>query len=85
MISSRITGEMSRPPRLGSTRRIGRKTRFRHRVQRVPDRAHEILTDVQDVEGDQPGHHRDGDDDPLEQIERKKNDVENGAHETPAR
>ena len=38
-----MMGEMSMPPRLGRTLRIGRKRRFGDRIEEIPDRADESL------------------------------------------
>ena len=43
--------------------------------------AHEIIVDVDDVEGDEPGQHGDRDDDPGIELQHQQNHVEEGAHQ----
>ena len=76
-----MIGEMSTPPVLGRKLRIGRKKRLRQRQEQVPDRANEIVADVDDAERDQPGEDGACDDDPGVEIEDDHHDVEDRAHE----
>ena len=75
-----MIGEMSRPPRLGMIERIGASTGSVIRIQELRHRRHELVARVDDVEGDQPGQDRRGNQQPDIEIENDENDVENGTH-----
>ena len=49
-----MIGETSIPPRLGSTRRIGRKQRLRQGVQEIPNGADKVVPKIDHVESQQP-------------------------------
>ena len=81
MPSRRMIGEMSMPPSVGQKIADRPQQRLGQRQEQVPDRADEIVADVDDVEGDQPGQHRAGDDDELVEVEGFDDDIEDGAHQ----
>ena len=81
MIRIRITGETSMPPRLGSNRTDRAQHRLGDAVEEVGDHRHHLVAGVDHVEGDQPGQHRGGDQEPDIDLEYQKNDIEDRAHE----
>ena len=80
MIRIRITGEMSMPPRLGMIERIGRKQRLGDPPQEFADHRHELVARIHDVERDQPGQDRRGDQQPDVELQGDQDDVEKRAH-----
>ena len=48
--------------------------------EQVPDRADDVVADVDDAEGDQPGQDRAGDDDDLVEIEDREDEFDQRKH-----
>ena len=79
--SKRMIGEMSIAAGVGQKIADRAQERLGQRQEQVPDRADEIVADVDHAERDQPREHRAGDDDQFVKIEGVDDDVEDRAHE----